>query len=100
MQKNKLKSPFTNWLVREDTNRIIMRAVTAAKIDVGISDRAQIPLQLYYGPSDYNILKKYDNDMEEIVPYGSGLFAFVKPINRYFLLPVFDFLQKNVASMG
>ena len=38
--------------------------------------------------------------MEEMVPYGSGVFAFVKYINRYFLLPVFDFLQKYVASMG
>jgi YidC/Oxa1 family membrane protein insertase len=38
--------------------------------------------------------------MESIVPYGSGIFAFVKYINRYFLLPVFDFVQRNVASMG
>lgn len=38
--------------------------------------------------------------MENIVPYGSGVFAFVKYINRHFLLPVFEFLQKNVASMG
>jgi YidC/Oxa1 family membrane protein insertase len=38
--------------------------------------------------------------MESIVPYGSGVFAFVKYINRHFLLPVFDFIQKHVASMG
>ena len=38
--------------------------------------------------------------MENIVPYGSGVFAFVKYINRYILLPVFDLLRKNVASMG
>ena len=38
--------------------------------------------------------------MENMVPYGSGVFAFVKYINRYFLLPVFDFLQEHVASMG
>ena len=38
--------------------------------------------------------------MENIVPYGSGVFAFVKYINRYFLLPVFDFLRKHIASMG
>lgn len=38
--------------------------------------------------------------MENIVPYGSGVFAFVKYINRHFLLPVFDFLRKHIASMG
>ncbi|MEI2750581.1 MAG: membrane protein insertase YidC [Ferruginibacter sp.] len=61
---------------------------------------AVIPLQFYYGPSDYNILKKYNNQLENIVPYGSGVFAFVKYINRHFLLPVFDFFQKHIASMG
>ena len=61
---------------------------------------ATVPLQLYYGPSDYNVLKKYDNKMENMVPYGSGVFAFVKYINRHILLPVFDLLRKNVASMG
>jgi len=34
------------------------------------------------------------------VPYGSGVFAFVKYINRHFLLPVFDFFRKHIASMG
>lgn len=38
--------------------------------------------------------------MENIVPLGSGIFAFVKYINRYFLLPAFDFLQNQIASMG
>ena len=38
--------------------------------------------------------------MQQIVPYGSGIFSFVKYINRYFLLPVFDFLRQHVASMG
>jgi len=38
--------------------------------------------------------------MENIVPYGSGIFAFVKYINRYFLLPVFDFIQKHISRMG
>jgi YidC/Oxa1 family membrane protein insertase len=46
------------------------------------------------------VLKQYNNKMENIVPYGTGVFAFVKYINRYFLLPVFDFLQKHIASMG
>jgi YidC/Oxa1 family membrane protein insertase len=38
--------------------------------------------------------------MENIVPYGSGVFAFVKYINRHFLLPVFDYFRNNIASMG
>ena len=97
--KNKFATASTNWMVPADTNHYLARAVTTAKFNLPGNDPV-IPLQLYYGPSDYNILKKYDNKMENIVPYGSGVFAFVKYINRYFLLPVFDFLQKHIASMG
>ena len=100
ISKNKFSSATTTWVVPEDTNHIIARAITNAKINVGAGNKAMIPLQLYYGPSDYHILRKYNNKMENIVPYGSGVFAFVKYINRYFLLPVFEFLEKNVASMG
>ena len=38
--------------------------------------------------------------MYQIVPYGSGPFAFVKYINRHALLPVFDFISSHIASMG
>ncbi|MFT3981871.1 MAG: membrane protein insertase YidC [Ferruginibacter sp.] len=99
--KNKFSSARTDWTVPVDTNaHFLARAVTNAVVTLPEANSASIPLQLYYGPSDYNILKKYGNQMENIVPYGSGIFAFVKYINRYFLLPVFDFLQRNVASMG
>ncbi len=95
--KNKFTSGRMDWKVSEDTNAYIMR--TTALMHLPVKD-AGAALQLYYGPSDYNILKKYNNQSQNIVPYGSGIFSFVKYINRYFLLPVFDFLQRNVASMG
>lgn len=99
------KNTFTNtkvlWTVPADTNsHYIAKATTNAQVKLTAGDKALVPLQFYYGPSDYNILKKYNNNMENMVPYGSGVFAFVKYINRYFLLPVFDFIQKYVPSMG
>lgn len=99
--KNKFLSANTNWSVPTDTsNHYLARFTTNAQYALPGGSAASVSLQLYYGPSDYNILKKYNNKLENIVPYGSGIFAFVKYINRYFLLPVFDYLQKNVASMG
>ena len=61
---------------------------------------AVIPLQLFYGPSDYKILKSYGNQMYNMVPLGSGIFAFVKYINRGFIMPVFNFLSSKIASYG
>ncbi|MEO8771446.1 MAG: membrane protein insertase YidC [Ferruginibacter sp.] len=99
-KNNKFSTATTNWVVPVDTNsNYLTQATTTAKYTISGND-PNIALQFYYGPSDYNVLKKYDNKMENMVPYGSGMFAFVKYINRYFLLPVFDFIQSNVASMG
>ncbi|RYY70903.1 MAG: membrane protein insertase YidC [Chitinophagaceae bacterium] len=99
--KNKFSSANVAWTVPQDTTgNYLARSTANATLALPASPSTVIPFQLYYGPSDYNTLKKYDNQMENIVPYGSGVFAFVKYINRHFLLPVFDFLQRNVASMG
>ena len=59
-----------------------------------------VPLSLYYGPSDYRILKKYDMQMGKLVNLGQGIYAFVRPINKFIVLPVFDFFSKLVGSLG
>ena len=102
ISKTKFQNAEIKWAVPADTSlHIIAQTVANARIDLPQgSSTASIPLQLYYGPSDYHVLKAYNNQMENIVPYGSGIFAFVKYINRHVLLPVFDLLRKNVASMG
>lgn len=98
--KNGFKNAKTEWTVPTDSSTYITRVTTTASVDLGQNNVANVPLQMYYGPSDYNILKKYENDYEQIVPYGTGIFSFVKYINRHILLPVFEFLQKYVLSMG
>lgn len=100
--KNKLNNTTISWTSPADSNsHIISKADMNARVKLSDSSvMAVAPFQFFYGPSDFHILKKYGNGMEEMVPYGSGIFSFVKYINRYFLLPVFDFLQKNIASAG
>lgn len=91
----------TSWSVPADSNsRFIARSVTQAVASLPPGPVAGIPLKIYYGPSDYKILKPSGYQLEKMVPYGSGPFAFVKYINRYLLLPVFDFFQKYISNMG
>ena len=59
-----------------------------------------IPLQIYFGPNDYGILKQYDNGMKNIVDLGSGIFSFVKYINRGVIIPVFDMITGFVSNYG
>lgn len=46
-------------------------------------------MQMYYGPSDYKILKTYDNNLTEALPLGWGIFGV---INKYLIIPFFDLL--------
>ncbi len=99
--KNKFSEVKYDWKIPTDTTeKYLTRVNTNASYTFSNQENLSVPLQLYFGPSDYNILKQYKNDLECVVPYGSGIFSFVKYINRYFLLPVFDFIQQHVMNMG
>jgi membrane protein insertase, YidC/Oxa1 family, N-terminal domain len=98
--KNKFQNAEIKWEVPDTSTHIIAQATTNGRLNVGNGSLATIPLQLYYGPSDYNILKSYGNQMHNIVPLGSGIFAFVKYINRGFIMPVFNFMGSKIASYG
>ncbi|KAF2518430.1 membrane protein insertase YidC [Flavobacterium salilacus subsp. salilacus] len=47
----------------------------------------------YYGPSDYDILNKYDRNLDEVMPLGWGIFGW---INRYIFIPVFGLLSSFI----
>ncbi|MFM6924013.1 MAG: membrane protein insertase YidC [Ferruginibacter sp.] len=98
--KQKFQTASVKWVLPADSLQIVSQTSAICAIPLGTGSGANVAMQLYYGPSDYNVLSKYNNKMENIVPYGSGVFAFVKYINRHFLLPVFDFLRGHMASMG
>ena len=98
--KNKFENADLKWEVPPDTNKNVIAKLTAnLRLKVPARD-ALIPLELFYGPGDYEILKSYGNQMYNMVPLGSGIFAFVKYINRGFVMPVFNFLSSKIASFG
>jgi YidC/Oxa1 family membrane protein insertase len=50
----------------------------------------------YYGPADYKILNAYDRNLDEIIPFGWGIFGW---INKFIFVPLFGFLS-NYLSYG
>lgn len=48
-------------------------------------------MSVYFGPNKYNILRKYDLDLERQIPLGWSFFL-MQWINRFAVLPVFNFL--------
>ncbi len=53
--------------------------------------------QFFFGPNHFNTLKKYDLGFEKIVPLGKWI---IRWINRWVVIPVFDFLDNSIASYG
>ena len=70
---------------------------------------ASIPLQakngelnyamnMYYGPVDYHILRKYEGkSLDRIVSLGWGIFRW---INKFVFIPVFTFLSSFIGNFG
>jgi YidC/Oxa1 family membrane protein insertase len=99
--KNKFENADLSWKVPSDTSLHVIAMLTAnLRLNVPEGQDVEIPLQLFYGPGDYKILKSYGNQMFNLVPLGSGIFAFVKYINRGFVMPVFNYLTGKIASFG
>lgn len=99
--KNNFNSGEVRWTKNpEDTTRKI--AVIAASFQSKVqSADATVPLQLYYGPNDYSILKKQaPPQMDKMVNLGRDMYAFVRPINRYIVMPVFHFFRSFIGSYG
>jgi YidC/Oxa1 family membrane protein insertase len=97
--KKNFTSGRIDWIVPEEKEKIVVQATAVLRMDVSGAS-AEIPFAVYYGPNDYKILKSYKNEMENLVNLGQGIFSFVKWINRWLVLPVFDFFISFMSSYG
>ncbi len=84
-----------------DTTELLANVETnlQAKFPAGAS--SSLGLQMYYGPNDYRILKtKAAPEMDRIVNLGRDIYSFVRPINIYVIMPVFNFFKSFIGSYG
>ena len=56
-----------------------------------------IPYEFYFGPNDYDVLKKYDQNYEKIIPLGWWIVSW---ISRFVIIPCFGFLGKFLTNYG
>lgn len=98
--KNNFTSGNMTWVVPPDSTKTVVQATANMKLQVPAGSPSVVPFSIYYGPSDYHILKKYDKKFERLVNLGQGIYTFVRPINKFVILPIFDFLKGLVGSMG
>jgi YidC/Oxa1 family membrane protein insertase len=99
--KNNFTSGTITWKAPPTTEtKEVVEATANLKVQLTNPTQETIPFSVYYGPTDYKILKQYGNGMEEMVNLGSGMFSFVKYINRWIIIPIFDLFAKLTSNFG
>ena len=89
-----------NWARKTDSSTELATVDASLQMKLPIAASVMVPLQLYYGPSDFNILKKQAPEMDKIVNLGRDMYSFVRPINKYIIMNVFDFFAGFVVNYG
>jgi YidC/Oxa1 family membrane protein insertase len=60
----------------------------------------QVSFRWYIGPNHYSTLRDYKIGLDEMVPLGYGVMAFVKYINKWLIIPIFNVLSGFISNYG
>jgi YidC/Oxa1 family membrane protein insertase len=88
------------WTMPADSQKTIVQFQANMKLQLPAQSTATVPFSIYYGPADYQLLQKYDMNMGKLINLGQGFYSFVRPLNKYLVIPIFTFFKNNVGSMG
>ncbi|WP_310590463.1 membrane protein insertase YidC [Dyadobacter sp. NIV53] len=96
------KNPFSNVSMKADVNpndSIIVKTMeVAAGIPMSAVQKGEANFQFYLGPNEYHIVDKVKaENFDQNVYLG---YAFLKPINKFVLVPLFNFLEKFISNYG
>ena len=80
---------------RDSTNIKDFQSVFTLNMDKNSNNTASF--SWYFGPNDYEVLNVYNEDYDEILNFGWGLFRW---INVYAVQPVFNFLLSMSLGLG
>ncbi len=83
-----------------DTSDMLARGDIALQAKFPAAASATLPFQFYYGPNEFYVLDKQAPGMTRIIDLGRGMYSFVRPINVYIIMPVFNFFKGHIASFG
>lgn len=96
---NGFMSADVNTTTKLDSNKVAQNKTTFT-VAAAPGNEQNIDLSWYIGPNHYSTLKSYKMDMEDMVPLGYGIMAFVKYINKWLIIPIFNVLSRFIGNYG
>ncbi|MEM6966488.1 MAG: membrane protein insertase YidC [Bacteroidota bacterium] len=67
------------------------------QVPFGGSTNETFAMKMYIGPNEYDRLAAYDNQLQDIIPFGRSVFG---TVNRWIIRPMFNFLSQFIGSKG
>jgi YidC/Oxa1 family membrane protein insertase len=96
------KSDFSQgkmtWEIPDNEKKMVVQST--ANMLLKVPPQGNISLNVFYGPADLHELKKYDLKLDKLINLGQGMYAFVRPLNRYVIMPVWDFIKGFAGNFG
>lgn len=81
----------------EDNDKYLRQFSTQLGIPYEPTIDQHIGMSFYFGPNHYNTLKNMGMGLENLVSVGSSI---IKWINKYCIIPVFNFLNQYMTNYG
>jgi len=91
--KNNFSSGRIEWIIPTDTARTVVQSIANMRIQVPVANSVSVPLSILYGPADFKMLRQHDLSFEKLINLGQGAYAFVRPLNRFIVMPVFNSIR-------
>jgi YidC/Oxa1 family membrane protein insertase len=92
---------FPNAYVRSERFEEHPRYLAHFSADIAIpyqgTGNEQMDMQFFFGPNHYQTLRQYGIDLERQVYLG---YAIVRPVNKYLIIPIFNFLRRFIDNFG
>ncbi len=97
-------APFTSGSLSvqiPDNNHGSILKDCSAELDFEVADlnKGKFGMYMFVGPNQYRLLKEYDSKLERQVPLGWGFFL-LHWVNRFIIIPVFNWLEAYGLSYG
>lgn len=95
--ENNFKSAVVATVGLGEENEDLKKLQTRAFLAYDADATSSYDMQMYIGPNEFDRLKAYGMDMEEIIPFGWGIF---RTVNKWLIRPTFKFLSSFIGNMG
>lgn len=92
---------FPNAMINQEKFRDDPKYLANFSADIALpyegEENENIGMRFYFGPNHYQTLGQYKIDLERQIYLG---YAIVRPVNKYLIIPVFNFLHNYINNFG